>query len=120
MSRTATPLFFDQSGYAELEGTSFSAAIVSAAGSWVATRRRMHVTQLFELLRSTARDVGQPGWDKDTGHGILNLPAALGRPLPRVDPLEPNDDVNQVTTGRLFKGAAQALTFPGREHASGA
>jgi subtilisin family serine protease len=114
----ATPLFFDQSGYAELEGTSFSAAIVSAAGSWVATRRRMHVTQLFELLRTTARDVGRPGWDKDTGHGILNLPAALARPLPRVDPLEPNDDVNQVTAGRLFKEPAPALTIPGREHAT--
>jgi hypothetical protein len=115
---TATPLFFDQSGYAELEGTSFSAAIVSAAGSWVATRRRMHVTQLFELLRSTARDVGDPGWDKDTGYGILSLPAALGRPLPRVDPLEPNDDVNQVTAGPLFREAATALTSPGREHAT--
>jgi Subtilase family len=115
---TATPLFFEQSGYAELEGTSFSAAMVSAAGSWVATRRPMHVTQLFELLRSTARDVGRPGWDKDTGYGILDLPAALSRPLPRVDPLEPNDDVNQVTAGRLFKEPAPALTFPGREHAT--
>jgi hypothetical protein len=115
---TATPLFFDEGGYAELEGTSFSAAIVSAAGSWIATRRRMNVTQLFELIRSSARDVGQPGWDKDTGYGILDLPTALRQPLPPVDPLEPNDDVNQVTAGRLFKEPAPALTFPGRKRAT--
>jgi hypothetical protein len=114
----ATPTFFDPSGYAELEGTSFSTAIVSAAASWVATERRTHVTQLFELLRTTARDIGLSGWDVDTGYGILDLPAALDRPLPAVDPLEPNDDVNQVSAGRLFKQAAPALTYPGRERAS--
>jgi hypothetical protein len=114
----ATPSFVDPSGYAELEGTSFSAAMVSAAGAWVATRRRMHVTQLSELLRSSARDVGRPGWDKDTGFGILDLPAALTRPLPAVDPLEPNDDVNQVSPGALFTEAAPPLTRPGLERAS--
>jgi hypothetical protein len=115
---SATPSFFDPSGYAELEGTSFSAAIVSAAGAWVATRHRMHVTQLFELLRSSTRDVGMPGWDKDTGFGILDLPAALRSPLPAVDPLEPNDDVNQVSGGALFKEAATPLTRPGLARAS--
>jgi hypothetical protein len=115
---TATPSFFDPSGYAELEGTSFSAAIVSAAGAWIATRRRMHVTQLSELLRSSARDVGIAGWDRDTGFGILDLPAALRQPLPAVDPLEPNDDVNQVSGGALFKEAAPPLTRPGLERAS--
>jgi hypothetical protein len=114
----ATPSFFDPSGYAELEGTSFSGAIVSAAGSWVATRRRMHVTQLFELLRTSARDVGLAGWDKDTGFGILDLPAALSNSLPAVDPLEPNDDVNQVSAGALFKEAAAPLTRPGLERAT--
>lgn len=114
----ATPTFFDPSGYEELEGTSFSAALVSAAAAWVATRRPMQVTQLAELLRSTARDVGRPGWDKDSGFGLLNLPAALSRRLPRVDPLEPNDDLNEVKAGGVFKGAAPALTRPGRPRAS--
>jgi hypothetical protein len=71
------------------------------------------VTQLSELLRSTARDVGPPGWDPDTGFGILDLPAALRRPLPIVDPLEPNDDVNHVKAGGLFKEPASAVTRPG-------
>lgn len=114
----ATPTFFEPSGYWELEGTSFSASIVSAAGAWVATRRRMHVTQLSELLRSTARDLGSPGWDEYAGSGLLDLPAALTKPLPAVDPFEPNDDVNQVAAGKLFKDAAPPLTRPGKENAS--
>jgi hypothetical protein len=114
----ATPTFFDPSGYIDVEGTSFSAALVSAAAAWVATRRKLHVTQLFELLRSTARDIGSPGWDLDTGFGILDLPAALNRGLPPVDPLEPNDDVNQVKTGGIFRQPAAALTRPGRARAT--
>jgi subtilisin family serine protease len=114
----ATPVFFDPSGYVDVEGTSFSAALVSAAAAWVATRRRMHVTQLFELLRSSARDIGDAGWDVDTGFGILDLPAALTRRLPAVDPLEPNDDVNQVRPGGIFKQPSAALTRPGRARAT--
>ena len=114
----ATPTFFDESGYIDVEGTSFSAALVSAAAAWVATRRRMHVTQLFELLRSTARDIGDAGWDLDTGFGILDLPAALNSRLPAIDPFEPNDDVNQVRSGGLFREPAAALTRPGRARAT--
>jgi hypothetical protein len=114
----ATPPWYDTSGYVEVEGTSFSAAIVSAASAWLMTRRPMHVTQLAELLRLTARNVGAPGWDQDTGYGILDLPAALRRPLPAVDALEPNDDVNQVKTSGVFKDAAAPLTRPGLERAS--
>ena len=114
----ATPRWFEPSGYAEVEGTSFSAAIVSAASAWIATRRPMHVTQLTELLRRTARNIGPPGWDEDTGYGILDLPAALRLPLPAVDPLEPNDDVNQVRTGGVFKDAAAPVTRPGLERAT--
>ncbi len=114
----ASPIFFAAGGYTDVDGTSFSAALVSATAAWVATRRSLHVTQLAELLRSSARDVGAPGWDADTGFGILDIPAALRRALPAVDPLEPNDDVNQVSGGGLFKDAAASLTRPGRPRAS--
>jgi hypothetical protein len=114
----AAPPFVDATGYADVDGTSFSAALVSATAAWVATRRPMKPTQLAELLRSSARDAGEPGWDEDTGFGILDVSAALRRPLPAADPLEPNDDVNQVEAGGLFKEAAAALTRPGRPRAS--
>jgi hypothetical protein len=69
-------------------------------------------------VQHSALTVRHGRWDADTGFGILDIPAALRRPLPAVDPLEPNDDVNQVSGGGLFKDAAAALTRPGRPRAS--
>jgi hypothetical protein len=114
----ATPRFIDPSGYETVEGTSFSTSLVSATAAWVATRRAVQARQLADLLRSSARDVAPAGWDADTGFGILDLPSALRRPLPALDPLEPNDDTNQVTAAGLLKRAAPALTRPGRAQAA--
>jgi hypothetical protein len=69
-------------------GTSFSAPIVSAAAAWARTVRG-----------------GRPGFDERTGFGLLDIPAALARPIPAADPQEPNDDVRQVTAGGLFAKA---------------
>jgi subtilisin family serine protease len=114
----AAPRFFDPSGYANVEGTSFSTSLVSAAAAWVATRRGAKMRQVADLLRSSARDVAPSGWDADTGYGILDIPSALRKPLPAVDPLEPNDDMNQVTAAGLLKREAPALTRPGRARAT--
>ena len=58
------------------------------------------MTQLFDLMRWSATDIGAPGFDQDTGWGLLNLPAALSAEAPAVDPEEPNDDVYQVRVGQ--------------------
>ncbi len=106
-------------GYVSVDGTSFSAPIVAGAAAWIWTvRPELDKTQLVELLRRTARDLGAPGRDLDTGFGLLDLPAALTAPAPASDPLEPNDDVVQVSAGGLFRTAKRALTAPGRGHAS--
>jgi hypothetical protein len=115
----ATPTFYNPSGYSAESGTSFSAPMVSAAASWIATQRPgQHITQLFDLLRLSVRDVAPQGWDADTGFGILDLPTGLTRPLPPVDPQEPNDDINQVKAGGLFRQASPPLTRPGRGRAA--
>jgi hypothetical protein len=114
----AAPRFLYPSGYATVEGTSFSTSLVSAAAAWVATRRGAKIRQLADLLRSSARDVAPAGWDADTGYGILDIPSALRKPLPAVDPLEPNDDMNQVTAMGILKREAPALTRPGRARAT--
>jgi hypothetical protein len=114
----AAPRFLYPSGYATVEGTSFSTSLVSAAAAWVATRRGAKIRQLADLLRSSARDVAPSGWDADTGYGILDIPSALRKPLPAVDPLEPNDDMNQVTAAGILKREASALTRPGRARAT--
>lgn len=98
-------------GVHQLDGTSFAAPLVAAAAAWVWTvRPTLDESQIFQLLRSTARDVGASGFDLDTGFGVLDIPAALTAPAPPHDPMEPNDDVDQVKPRALFTDGQPALT----------
>jgi Subtilase family len=112
----AVPLSHDPSGYSSgLTGTSFSAPIAAAAAAWVWTvRPTLDVTQIFELMRHSARDIGPPGFDPQSGWGIVNIPNALAAPAPPRDPDEPNDDIDQVKPGGLFPAGEPALTTPAR------
>jgi subtilisin family serine protease len=108
----AVPASRDPSGYSSsLDGTSFAAPLVSAAAAWVWTLRpTLDATQVFDLLRRTARDVGSPGFDIATGYGIVSIPNGLAAaPLPP-DSSEPNDDVDQIRPGALFPDGKPALT----------
>ena len=114
----AIPAIFDPSGYASVDGTSFSAPLVSGAAAAIWTMRpTLTNTQLFEVMRRSARDVGKRGWDSDTGYGILNLPAAVSRKAPPTDPQEPNDDVFLVKPNGLTRAGHSALTGPARRSA---
>ena len=98
----AVPHSVDETGELVQSGTSFSAAIVSAVAAWVWTRRpALDNTQLFEVLRRSARHVGMPGVNLDTGFGVIDVAAALRYPAPARDPQEPNDDVAQVSPGAI-------------------
>ena len=109
----------DPALFSTASGTSFSAPQVSAATAWVWTARPgIEKTQLLEVMRHSARDVAPRGYDNRTGFGVLNIPAALTRPLPRIDPLEPNDDVDHVKAHGIFRLAARPLTAPGRRAAT--
>lgn len=102
-------------------GTSFAAPLVSGAAAWVWTMRpELDNTQLFEVMRRSATDVGTPGVDEATGFGILNVPGALTYPTPGRDPKEPNDDVEFVTPQGFFAAASTSapLTHPGKERIS--
>jgi hypothetical protein len=98
-------------GFRMLTGTSFSAPIVTAAAAWLWTARpELEKTQVLELLRSSARDLAPAGFDSRTGFGVIDMPAALTRPAPIVDPQEPNDDISQVTAGAVFDRPKPLLT----------
>jgi hypothetical protein len=115
----ATPTIFDPTGYQLVNGTSFSAPMVAAAAAWVWTLRpTLRPTQLIDIIRFSARDVGAAGWDEDTGWGILSIPNALNAAVPPLDPQEPNDDIDQVKAGRLFRSSMPAITARGRGRAS--
>ena len=93
--------------------------MVAAATAWVWTARaNLEKTQVFELMRLSARDIAPAGPDPRTGHGLLDIPAALTRPPPAVDPLEPNDDIDHVKAHGIFRVAARPLTAPGRRRAT--
>jgi hypothetical protein len=87
-------------------GTSFSTPIVSGAAAWIWTERpQLDNTQLFELLRRSATDIGPPGHDAGSGYGLLDVAAALAYPAPTRDPLEPNDNIDFVQPeGGSFTG----------------
>jgi Subtilase family len=102
-----------------VNGTSFSAPQVAAATAWVWTARPgIEKTQLFDLMRRSTRDVPPRGFDRRTGFGILDIPRALTRALPPIDPMEPNDDVDHVKAHGIFRAAARPLTAPGRRRAT--
>jgi subtilisin family serine protease len=113
----AVPFSKSPTGYfSPLAGTSFSAPIVSAAAAWIWTvRPDLDVTQIFDLLRSSARDIGATGFDNAAGYGLLDIPAALTAPAPARDPYEPNDDIAQVAPGRLFALGYPWLTTAGKQ-----
>jgi hypothetical protein len=85
--------------YAVESGTSFSSPMVAAAAAWLWTvRPTLDASQVAEILRRSARDVGTPGYDVASGYGILDLTAALATPTPLSDPGEPNDDLASART----------------------
>jgi hypothetical protein len=92
-------------GYQFVDGTSFSAPIVSAAAAWLeAARPGLANDQYMDLLRFSADDLGSPGYDQAFGYGRLNLQRALAMRAGPHDYDEPNDDIPWVD-GTLYKHA---------------
>jgi len=85
--------------WAPEDGTSFSSPLVAGAAAWLWTvRPDLDASQVAEILRESARDVGPPGYDTATGYGILDMAAALAAPTPLPDSIEPNDAVTTAAT----------------------
>jgi hypothetical protein len=112
---TAIPSAFEPSEYLPLDGTSFSAPIVAGATAWVWTSRSgLDNTQVFDLMRFSARDIAARGFDRDTGFGLLDIPRALSQTPPVSDQQEPNDDIRHVRANGLFRNATRPITAPNR------
>jgi hypothetical protein len=116
---TAVPPALDgdgtQDGYQFQSGTSFSAPMVAAAVAWVrAARPTLTADQVGQAVRLSATDIGDPGWDPDTGFGLLSVANALQIAPPPHDPGEPNDDIVWVD-GRAF-GKPDRFFYKGRGH----
>ena len=98
------------------DGTSFSSPIVAGAAAWIWTARPdLNASQVAEVLRRSARDIGPPGRDPASGLGLLDVAAALALPAPVKDPFEPNDDVDEVDPTRdMYLSKQPPLTTSAR------
>jgi hypothetical protein len=120
----AIPAVFDvtdgvQDGVTLADGTSFAAPMVAGAAAWVRSQRpRLDGSQVADVLRLSAQDVGRRGYDTDTGFGLVQVPRALDFAAPRRDPLEPNDDIPYVD-GTFFRRGDPYL-YKGRNSSIGA
>jgi len=66
------------------EGTSMASPHVAGAAALVKASHRLGANpepgEVERLLESTARDIGEPGFDNRYGHGLLDVAAALRYP----------------------------------------
>ncbi|MDB9311617.1 PA14 domain-containing protein [Spirulina sp. CS-785/01] len=61
-----------------MAGTSVATAKVSGGISQVwAANPELSYRQVIEVVKNTAQDLGEVGWDAETGAGLFNLPAAV-------------------------------------------
>ncbi len=121
-------------GYGVDEGTSMAAPQVAGAAALIWRQYPdMAPHQVRSLLRQSARDLGEPGWNAKTGYGLLRVDEAL-TVTPEQDIYEPNDrslqanpfpldtqlsasfssaaDVDWYSVEIPYKGT-MAITFPG-------
>jgi hypothetical protein len=65
-------------GVGTMAGTSVATAQVTGAASQVwAANPKLNYRQVIDILKSTATDVNTPGWDAQTGAGLLDIEAAI-------------------------------------------
>jgi hypothetical protein len=89
---------------------------VAGAVAWIRAKRpTLTGDQVAQAVRLSATDLGKPGWELDTGFGILAVGRAETITPPPPDPAEPNDDIMWVD-GRAF-GKPDRLFFKGRGRA---
>jgi subtilase family protein len=115
--QTAVPIALDadgtKDGWEAQSGTSFAAPIVAGAVAWIrAARPNLTADQVNQVVRLSAADLGNPGWEPDTGFGLLSVGNALQFRPPPPDPGEPNDDLVWVN-GDAF-GKPSPLFYKGR------
>jgi hypothetical protein len=83
--------------------------MVAGAVAWLkAARPTLTGDQLNQVVRLSATDIGRPGWEPDTGFGVLSVGSALQFSPPPADPGEPNDDIVWVD-GRAFGKPARVV-----------
>ena len=86
------------SSYTFVSGTSFASPLFAGVAAMVMTLNpALTAAQVVDVLKTTADDKGNPGWDEAYGWGRVNYRAAVNetlKTLPRISNL--SDDGNQL------------------------
>ncbi|MEJ6488079.1 S8 family serine peptidase [Nostoc punctiforme UO1] len=111
-------------GVGEMAGTSVAAAKVTGVVSQVwAANPDLSYLQVKEILKQTAVDLNTPGWDTETGAGLVDIAAAVElakntqpqayQPKPLVSPSTWSGE-GQVAPGERAVAVVSVPTFTGR------
>jgi len=77
--------------YGSFSGTSAAAPQVAGAAALILAKHpKLRPVDVRQLLYQTATDLGETGWDRRTGYGLLNVEKAIASPMSN-DFLEPNN-----------------------------
>lgn len=107
----------------KMAGTSVAAAKVTGVASLVwAANPNLNFKQVIQILESTTTDLKTPGWDGETGFGLLNSAAAVElakntvgenyTPEPWVAPLIWDGEGKVTPTERAAEGGISIATAP--------
>lgn len=102
----------DTHSYGIADGTSFAAPHVAGAVAVLMATGLEH-DEAVDRLRTTARDLGESGRDDETGHGLVDLVAAMAAsgPSPAPSP-SPSPDSSRPTPSSTTAGADGAPSTP--------
>ncbi len=90
-------------GVGSMAGTSVATAKVTGAISQVwAANPSLSYRQVIEILKNTATDLQAPGWDAQTGAGLLNMAAAVS--IARVTTPEERIDISATLIPDTWAG----------------
>jgi hypothetical protein len=97
----------------EIVGTSIAAAKVSGAASQVwAANPKLSFAEVKAILKKSAIDLGTPGWDVQTGAGLLNLSDAVA--MAKSPPTALQTALSLTGLGDLFSGEGNPNERPAR------
>lgn len=100
-------LDMDGDGLGTVAGTSIATPFVAAAAALALTANPdLTPTQVMEILRTTAADIGDPGFDVMTGYGMVNFYQAV---LAALD-IEPDTDTTAPTAAIVNPAAGDVLS----------
>ncbi|KEK17468.1 hypothetical protein BAMA_12955 [Bacillus manliponensis] len=109
--------------YAKLDGTSMASPVVAGVASLIKSKYPdLNSYEVEALLKSTANDLGEPGYDNTYAHGLVNPVEALKydvSKLPNYDGKATADVLQHATEVTFENGAAEkkgSLTKPFESH----